>query len=174
MTTEPHLSYIPHDLFVDQVRDVAAKVTAGEWGPHYVIGVGRGGLVPAVYLSHLLRLPMLSIDHSSNVPSFAEELLAKVAATSATGTRVLFVDDINDSGGTIATIRRILVENGCDTTNIRFCVLINNLGSQAVVDFWAETIDRAEDKRWFVFPWEAVEARDALIDEARSVPERLA
>jgi len=57
---------------------------------------------------------------------------------------------------------------------MRFAVLINNLRSQTGVDHWAEAIDRDEDKRWFVFPWEAVGARTAIVEEALSVPERLA
>ncbi|MGB3928112.1 MAG: phosphoribosyltransferase, partial [Sphingobium sp.] len=45
--------------------------------------------------------------------------------------------------------------------------------SRATVDYWAQMIDREEDKRWFVFPWEAVGTRDTIIEEALSVPERL-
>ena len=92
---------------------------------------------------------------------------------SAQGTRLLFVDDINDSGGTITYIRELLGGNGCDTGNLRFAVLINNERSQASVDYWTDTIDRAEDKRWFVFPWESVGAKDTIVTEALSVPERL-
>jgi len=115
---------------------------------------------------------MLSIDHSSRVPGFADELLAKVAAMSA-GSRLLFVDDINDSGGTITYIRDLLGGNGCDTTNLRFAVLIDNERSKAQVDYWTDKIDRDEDKRWFVFPWESVGTKASIVEEALSVPERL-
>lgn len=170
----PDLFYIPHDAFLASVRAVTQKVVVESWQPNFVIGIGRGGLVPAVYLSHQLNRPMLSIDHSSKVPGFADELLAKVATHSAAGTRLLFVDDINDSGGTIDYIRRILTDDGCDNANLRFAVLLNNERSKASVDYWAEMIDRQEDKRWFVFPWEAVATRDTILTEAQSIPERLA
>lgn len=171
---EPVLHYISDAAFLADVRAVAQKVAETEWKPDFVIGVGRGGLVPAVYLSHQLNLPMLSIDHSSRVPGFADELLAKVAGKSAAGTRLLFIDDINDSGGTIDYIRNLLATNGCDAANLRFAVLINNTHSKAQVDYWSDTIDRQEDKRWFVFPWEAVGSNAAIVEEALSVPERLA
>ena len=100
-------------------------------------------------------------------------MLHKVAEKSAAGTRLLFVDDINDSGGTIATIRRLLVESGCDNANLRFAVVISNTRSRVTVDYWAQTIDRAIDKRWFVFPWEAMVTDDRLVEEALEVPERL-
>jgi hypoxanthine phosphoribosyltransferase len=171
---EPQLFAIGHDAFLADVQAVAAKLAADAWTPDYIVGIGRGGLVPAVYLSHKTDLPMLSIDHSSKLPGFAEELLGKVAAKSAAGVRLLFVDDINDSGGTIEHVRGLLHERGGDQDNLRFAVLINNSRSRASVDYWGSMIDRQTDKRWFVFPWEAVANDSAIRAEAQSVPERLA
>ncbi|HWI85895.1 MAG TPA: phosphoribosyltransferase domain-containing protein, partial [Sphingomonas sp.] len=160
---DPELYYISDSAFLADVRLVAQMVENDDWQPDFVIGIGRGGLIPAVYISHQLNLPMLSIDHSSRVPGFADELLGKLAANSATGTRLLFVDDINDSGGTIDYIRRLLAEHGCDDDNVRFGVVINNSRSKVRVDYGAQTIDRSEDKRWFVFPWEAVGKSDTIV-----------
>lgn len=170
----PQLHPIAHDDFVADTQAVAAAVQHGGWMPDFVIGIGRGGLVPAVFLSHALDVPMLSIDVSAKLPDFAGDLLAKLAARSAAGARLLFVDDINDSGATIAEIRHLLAEAGGERTAVRFAVLIDNLGSQDRVDYRARTIDRASDKRWFVFPWEAVGAPATIVAEALSVPERLA
>lgn len=173
-TTEPQLDYIAYDDFLAMVHALSRQIDGSEWTPDFIVGIGRGGLVPAVYISHALDLPMLSIDHSSKVVGFADELLGKVAGKSKQGTRLLFIDDINDSGSTIVYIRKLLEANGCDGGNIRFAVLINNRRSQAVVDYDAQAINRDEDKRWFVFPWESVGARDTIVEEALSVPERLA
>ena len=173
-STTPELHYVTDGAFLSGVKAVAAQLTAGDWSPDFIIGIGRGGLVPAVYLSHLLDRPMLSVDHSAKVPGFSDELLGKVATSSAAGTRLLFVDDINDTGGTIAYIRDLLTANGCDSANLRFAVVVNNCQSRVGVDYCGEVIDRRDDKRWFVFPWEAVATADALLDEARAVPERLA
>lgn len=173
-TAEPQLHYLEYyEDFLAKVRILSRKVRESGWLPDFVIGIGRGGLVPAVYVSHQLELPMLSIDHSAKVPGFADELLAKVAAMSGAGSRMLFIDDINDSGGTIEYIRGLLASNGAAEENLRFAVVINNRSSKVEVDLWAETIDRAEDKRWFVFPWESVGTRESIVEEALSVPERL-
>ncbi len=171
---EPQLHPIAYDQFLADVAALSDQVGADGWRPDFVIGVGRGGLVPAVYISHRLNLPMLSIDHSSKVPGFADDLLAKVASDSAAGTRLLFVDDINDSGGTIAYMRGLLADHGCAPDNLRFAVLLNNSRSRAQVDYWAAMIDRESDKRWFVFPWEQGGAQETIVEEARSVPDRLA
>jgi xanthine phosphoribosyltransferase len=172
-SSEPELHYISNDAFLAMVHALSRAVDDGGWTPDFVVGIGRGGLVPAVYISHETQIPMLSIDHSSKVPGFADELLGKVAAKSTQNTRLLFIDDINDSGGTIIYIRKLLSDNGGNPDNMRFAVLINNQRSQTGVDFWAEAINRDEDKRWFVFPWEAVGARNSIVEEALSVPERL-
>jgi len=170
----PDLYHIPYEAFLADVRAVAASIAEDAWRPDFVIGIGRGGLVPAVFISHQLDLPMLSVDHSSKVYDFADELLRKVAAKSAVGERLLFVDDINDSGGTIAYIREQLAETGGDSGNLRFAVVLDNVRSRARVEYRAQTIDREHDKRWFVFPWEAVASDAAIAAEALSVPERLA
>lgn len=172
-TAEPELHYITHQDFVASTDAVVKAVRAGGWMPDFVVGIGRGGLVPAVYMSHALNVQMLSIDHSSKVPGFADELLGKVARKSADGVGLLFVDDINDSGGTIAYIRQLLADNGCDNRQVRFAVLMDNVRSQMQVDYRGETIDRHEDKRWFVFPWEAVGTTETIVEEALSIPERL-
>ena len=170
----PQLHHIAESVFLADVRQVAAQVARDPWQPDFIIGIGRGGLVPAVYISHQLNIPMLSIDQSSKVPDFADELLRRVAHKSAIGTRLLIVDDINDSGGTIMNIRSVLAADGCDEANLRFAVLIDNSRSKARVDYSARTIDRGDDKRWFVFPWEALGEDAVILSEARSVPERLA
>lgn len=170
----PELNYLSHESFLGDVLTVASQIRTGDWQPDFVVGIGRGGLVPAVYISHQLDVPMLSIDHSSQVPGFAEELLGKVAAKSVAGDKLLFIDDINDSGRTIATIRRVLARHGCRSENMHFAVLISNIRSVIEVDHWACKIDRDTDKRWFVFPWEAVGTRATIEAAALSVPERLA
>jgi hypoxanthine phosphoribosyltransferase len=90
------------------------------------------------------------------------------------GLAILIVDDINDSGTTIAFLRDAIATYGGIADRLRVAVLINNLRSRASADYWAEEIDRAEDKRWFVFPWEAVAPQATLVSEANEVPERLA
>lgn len=177
-TAQPVLSYVDQADFLAMVQKLAQIIARDAWQPDFIVGIGRGGLVPAVYLSHSLQIPMLSIDHSSKVPGFADNLLHKVAAMRAAGSRMLFVDDINDSGGTINYVRQVLAGSadavpGCVDDNLRFAVLIDNASSQARVEFAIQSIDRATDKRWFVFPWEAVMTADRLVEEATAVPERL-
>lgn len=170
----PTLTPIEQAEFLTAVQYLARRVREDAWTPTFIIGIGRGGLAPAVFLSHATGLPMLSVDYSSNVPDFAAELLVKLAKRSAAGERLLFVDDINDSGTTIAHLRAALAEAGADAGNIRFAVLIDNIVSAQRVDYRFRTIDRSKNKDWFVFPWEAVAPVETVIEDSAVVPERLA
>lgn len=171
---EPVLAYISYETFLGDVDAVARKVGADPWKPDFLVGIGRGGLVPAAFLSHRLDITMLSVDVSSGDAGFSDELVVKLAGKTIEGRHILIIDDINDSGMTIEAFRASLVAHGCVGDCVRVAVLINNLRSTATVEYWSRTIDREEDKRWFVFPWEAQADRRTLVQEAVAVPERLA
>ena len=170
----PTFSTIAHDAFVAAVRDLAGQLAADDWTPDFIIGVGRGGLVPAVFLSHATGLPMLSVDYSSQVKDFADEPLVKLAARTRAGERLLFLDDINDSGRTITHLRTALAAAGATPGAVRFATLIDNASSAERVDYRHRTIDRQVTKDWFVFPWEAVAPAASLEGDAAAVPERIA
>ena len=173
-TAAPELYYVPYEIFLGDLEAIARQLEGDSWKPDFLVGVGRGGLVPAAYLSHRLSLTMLSVDHSSGDAAFADELLAKLAAKSREGSRILIVDDINDSGSTLAYLREVLVSHGCSEPHIRVAVLVNNRISRARVEYAGSHIDRGVDKRWYVFPWEAVAPRQSLVEDAAQMPERLA
>ena len=169
----PVFTPISQDQFVTDIRTLAAALTGDDWRPTYLIGIGRGGLVPAVYLSHATGLPTLSCDLSAQVPDFADEVLVKLAARTRNGERLLFIDDINDSGRTIGHLRDMLARADEKPGSVRFATLIDNVGSAQTVDYRARTIDRAITKDWFVFPWEAMAPDSAIQADAEEVPERI-
>ncbi|WP_165322964.1 phosphoribosyltransferase [Rhizorhabdus phycosphaerae] len=169
----PTLTPVDQPEFLTAVHYVAARIRESGWQPDFIIGVGRGGLTPAVYLSHATGIPMLSVDHSSQLPDFSAELLVKLAARSATD-RLLFVDDINDSGSTITHIRAAVTVAGGTLDNVRFATLIDNIVSTERVDYRFRTIDRTVNKDWFVFPWEQMSPVDKVLEDSEVVPHRLA
>jgi hypoxanthine phosphoribosyltransferase len=160
-----------HDEMVAGVHAIAEA--AGAWQPSLLVGVGRGGLTPAVFLSHRMGLSMVSIDHSTKIAQFGEELVTHLARRTREGDRLLFVEDINDSGKTIGEIRAALAAENALPEHIRFSVLIDNIRSAQRIDYSYRTIDRSVDKDWFVFPWEAMAPQATLTEEALEVPERL-
>ncbi|WP_333572203.1 phosphoribosyltransferase [Sphingomonas sp.] len=165
-------THFAHEQLVAGVHAIAEAVA--EWSPTLLVGVGRGGLTPAVYLSHRIGLPLVSIDHSTRIAQFGEALVAVLAQRTRDGERLLFVEDINDSGKTIGELRAALAAQGAVAGQVRFAVLLDNVRSSQRIDYGAQTIDRAVQKDWFVFPWEAMAPQTSLDKDAREVPDRLA
>ena len=168
----PVFTAVTHDRFVADVQALATAIAADAWRPTFLIGIGRGGLVPAVYLSHATGLPTLSCDLSSQVKDFADDVVIRLAARTRAGERLLFIDDINDSGRTIGLLRDMLARAGATAGTIRFATLLDNISSAARIDYAARTIDRRVVKDWFVFPWEALAPAETVAEDAAEVPER--
>lgn len=169
----PILVPITHDQFVADLLLVAEAIRVEAWRPSFLIGVGRGGLVPAVYLSHATGIPTLSCDLSSQVKDFSDDVLVRLADRARQGERLLFVDDINDSGRTIGILRSRLETAGACSENVRFATLIDNVVSAESIEYRGRTIDRTKDKRWFVFPWEALAPTETIVEDAVKAPERV-
>ena len=55
---------ISYERFLDDIEAIAQQLEASTWRPDFIVGIGRGGLVPGTYLSHRTGLPLLSVDHS--------------------------------------------------------------------------------------------------------------
>jgi len=170
----PTFTPIPYEDFVSDVRAIAAALAQDDWQPDFLIGVGRGGLVPGAYLSHATGISLLSVDHSAKIQGFGDDLLARLATKSGQGRRLLVVDDINDSGRTISHLRAAIDGAGGVSDNVRFAVLLDNVRSIARVDYRSRTIDRSVTKDWFVFPWEAMAPATAHLQDAAEMPERIA
>ncbi|WP_370170313.1 phosphoribosyltransferase [Sphingobium abikonense] len=169
---KPILTDIDMERFLAQIDLLANAVVASGWRPDWIVGIGRGGLAPATWLSHALGRPMLSVDLSAQVPAFSDALLEALRARAQAGERLLIVDDINDSGRTILRVRRALGD--ADATLLRLAVLIDNSRSGARVDYSAETIDRAVTKDWFVFPWEKPASEANILADWGEEPDRTA
>jgi len=160
--------YLSWNTIDQYCNKLAIQVLKSDWRPDYIVGIGRGGLVPAVIISHILEVPMYSLKVSLR-DGFDEDCDHNCwMAEDALGydkepVNILIVDDINDSGATIAWIKKDWPIsclptkerwNTCWGTNVRFAVISNNLASTETVTYSAMEINKAEDDIWIVFPWE--------------------
>jgi uncharacterized protein len=103
-----------------------------------IIGVTRGGLVPAVHLSHLLGLPMGTVQYQLRDGDGSMHIVAKEKFKNA-----LIVDDICDTGATLKGLGAIF-----KTTD--FAVLIDKTGDSMV----KHRAEYFESDQWVIFPWE--------------------
>ena len=156
------------------VHHIIRNINAENWRPDYIVGLTRGGLVPALMLSHYLSVPMhtlnVSLRDSTTGPESNLWMAEDAFGYEDGGTQIvkrhniLIVDDINDSGATLNWIKDDW-QSGCLPNNeqwnnvwhnnVRFAVLIHNQVSEFKdPDYVGKFINKAEKDEWVVFPWE--------------------
>jgi len=160
--------------------EIARQLQQDNWRPDYIVGITRGGAVPAVLISQYLdlRCEMLkvSLRNDENTESnlwMAEDAFGYVpkeersdseAETEIARRRnILIVDDINDTGATIGWIKKDWT-SGCLPNshawqhvwhnNVKFATIVSNESSTHEVDYSAVQINKLDDPQWVVFPWE--------------------
>jgi hypoxanthine phosphoribosyltransferase len=99
---------MPVFIGYDQVERMIAALleTASAWHPDEVVGIARGGLVPAAMAAGILALPLSFVGHDPT--SSAVTWIGPPAS----GRRILLVDDCCSSGNTLHRTRSALCEAG--------------------------------------------------------------
>jgi hypoxanthine phosphoribosyltransferase len=147
--------------------ELARQLQHDNWRPDYIVGITRGGAIPAILLSQYLGIPMrpLQVSLRDGQGCVSDLGMAEDAygVDDTAAKNILVVDDINDQGFTIAWIKEDwpsgcfpddAVWNSVWGNNVRFAVLTHNLASQADVDYSVWEVNKAEEDCWLVYPWE--------------------
>jgi len=153
--------------FTALVANLCRDIANSGWRPDYIVGITRGGLLPAVMISHYFNVPCNTLKVSLRDAGSDDECESNLwmAEDAFNGKNILVVDDINDTG---ATLNWILKDwpSGCLpqddrwtslwNKNVRFAVVVDNLASECSIDidYVGTEINKAENDIWFEFPYE--------------------
>lgn len=134
-------------------RDLATQIVADGFVTDIVVAVARGGLLPAGALAYALGTKAAGTLNVEFYTDLEETLPAPVVLeplldTSAlAGKNLLVVDDVADSGRTLALVMELLREHAAD---VRSAVLYTKPRTIIRPDYsWRET------DLWITFPWSA-------------------
>lgn len=141
---------------------IGRQVTA-DGIPDVIVGVIRGGMIPAVLLSHALacrdvRGISLACTQCEgvNAAKAPRPVLANPgSAGQVTRRDVLIVDDVAGSGATARTAAMLLREAGAARVRLAVCA-VNSLNWPAGGPGPGEALDYVSGyyQGWVVFPWE--------------------
>src|SRR5207247_11126783 len=106
--------------FGDASRELATLVAQSRYRPGIILGIARGGLLPAAAMAYALDVKnvfMMSVqfctgvDERLDLPVMLPPLLD---AVDIVGARVLVVDDVADTGGTLKLVKDSCAEHVAD------------------------------------------------------------
>tara|TARA_R110000803_G_scaffold47334_1_gene98768 strand:- start:474 stop:914 length:441 start_codon:yes stop_codon:yes gene_type:complete len=116
---------------IESITDVLAeKILALERKPFYLYGCPRGGLIPAVMLSHKTGIAYQHLNPAQ---------LSKTADLS----HIMVIDDICDSGKTVKEIRD-------NYPKVKVACLYYKETASETPDIYGKIVG----DEWLVFPWE--------------------
>ena len=172
MNTDATSLHVQHDqrqilcLSWEEVKDLThqlARAICAEGKPDVLIGVQRGGIIPAVMLSHQLAIPDMltlpirrTLSDAIYASKQAPSVLMPEPLPHLQGRDLVVVDDIVGSGETFRAALQVVT--ACAPSRVRSVVCVVNRAhwdpvnqSEPQADLFA--IGR-EVRAWVVFPWE--------------------
>ena len=151
------------------LQDIAMQMYKDNWRPDYIVGITRGGLVPAVMLSHMTDIPMHTLCVQLGAEGLEENTESNCwMAEDAYGynekqKNILVIDDINRGGDALAWLMNDW-KSSClpgDTltwesvwhNNVKFAALMSDPNSIVETDYFSAELP-TDLETWIEFPWE--------------------
>ena len=147
----------------DMVRKVADEVKTSGYAPTTVVGLARGGWVPARLMCDFLGitdLVSLKVEHWLQTGKTKDECTIKYPLTGDfAGKRILIVDDIADTGKSLITSTDYL--KCLNPREIRTSTMQYIPQSKFKPDYFSEEV---KVWTWFIYPWNWIEDTSTLLD----------
>ena len=154
MTPEaPAREVLTWPLFGTAVRELATRIADDGYQPEVLLGIARGGLPLVAGLAYALDVKTtatINVEFYTGVDSRLPEpvvLPPSVDLADLAGRRVLVVDDVADTGRTLAVVVALARATGADTRKV---VVYEKPSTRVSPEYaWRST------ERWIDFPWSA-------------------
>ena len=162
MSEDMRCDYVSWMQFQRLCAELARRIRADGFKPDAIIGIARGGYMPARVLADLfglMNLASLKIEHYRGTRKSRQAMIRHLLPEGFTGRRVLLVDDVSDSGDTLDVALDHL-RNCSGLGEIRTAVLHHKVTSSYTPDYFAHKV---VSWRWIIYPWAVTEDLQTLI-----------
>ena len=140
----------------------AEKIRQSRFKPDIIVGVTRGGWIPARVLSDLLEISNLAtvgVEFYLDVAKTRKEpVLTQNVSASVTDKKALLVDDVVDSGKSLRLAKKHILQQGA--LEVRITTIYCKSFSVTKPDYYEK-----ETSRWVVFPWETKETVRKIVEK---------
>jgi len=146
------------------VSQIMKKMEKNVYKPDVIIGLSRGGLVPARIISDYLQLKDLyaiKTEHwGITATPDGQARITQGLPINIEGKKVLLVDDITDTGQSLSVAFEYVKNFNPD--ELKTATLLHITRSKFIPDFYAEEVPE-EEWTWFIFPWNVYEDLTTII-----------
>jgi hypoxanthine phosphoribosyltransferase len=130
--------------------------------PDIIVGVSRGGWLPARVLSDLLDNPNLANVRAEFYVGVAETkgepTITQPVSMEVSGKNVLIVDEVADTGRSLELVKKHILKRGA--SEMKVATLYYKPWSVLKPDFFGKETDL-----WIVFPWEVKETIRKIMEK---------
>ena len=142
------------DEIYDGCLALADKIKKSGFKPEVIVGVARGGWIPARILSDLLcntYVASMRVEFYKDIAETAKRpVISQQVSASVIGKKVLVVDDVADTGESLAAVQRDLLKR--KASEVKIATIHYKPKSILRPDFYVE-----ETSAWIVYPHERYE-----------------
>lgn len=147
----PDRENLTWEVFGEASRNLSEQIVKSGWFPDLIVGVARGGLIPAGAIGYAIgvkAMGAINVEFYTDIGQTLEEpviLSPQLDTDSLKGKKVLVVDDVADSGKTLDLVVNLLKETADD---VRSAVIYTKPKTIFEPDFsWKKT------DQWINFAW---------------------
>jgi xanthine phosphoribosyltransferase len=134
--------YLSWEELHRDTRNLAQRLLDKRW--RGIIGIARGGLVPAAILGRELNLRLIDTLCIASYDHTTQNNMQLIKNVSGDGEGFLLVDDLVDTGGTARLARELL-------PNATFVAVYAKPQGMTLADYWQREFPQ---DTWIHFPWD--------------------
>jgi len=139
---------------------LAEKIKESGFNPDIIVGVARGGWIPARIMSDMLenhKLANISAEFYVNIGKTKQQpVITQPISTTVKNMKVLVVDDLADSGESLKRVTDHLEKQGAQ--EIKIATIYYKPWSTIVPHYFEK-----QTRNWIVFPWEQKETTRKIL-----------
>ena len=140
--------------------DITKKILDSKFKPDLIVGISRGGWIPARIVSDLLEINQIaniSVEYYNQLGETKRKpIITQTITVPVSKKKILLVDDVADTGNSLAMVNKYLEKKSI--SEIRIATIYYKPWSKIKPDYFQK-----KTTLWIIFPWEIKESVKKII-----------